>query len=449
MVPEIIDQRPQQKYENESIQVIKSISSIIKDVINQEKDTQAKSDFDNIVQKIKNQVPKDVKLSTPQIDNSELLAKITETVGNILTDEEIESIVLLRNTTAATGNSQEEAGEPTSTTSIVEEEEDESISSAPATVSTSRVEEVGKTSSPESVTEEVSEVESSSTEQSGEDEQSVLGTTVRVSLGEVLVGNLSIVPSTTDRNKEINQSYEEPNKGIVRALIILKIYNQISLDSVTEGDGIVLNLTRSPEENEISDEIIPPSASEVNEGNKIIQDGNLFAETFNAGVIKAKVVEDLSYARSIRRSNVGVAAIISIVIGILASICFAIMILLALRRRRRYASAEAPSSSAYTNTSRYTPDTSESAISDMKPTYAEELSPNVSSSDLHNPEVVLQMDGHQTIIGSYEEFLDVPTGARPSIFQCLPVSPTMHTETVRRTVEMTDPELAFTPSSKH
>ena len=161
-------------------------------------------------------------------------------------------------------------------------------------------------------------------------------------------------------------------------------------------------------------------------------------------------MEDLSYARSIRRSNVGVAAIISIVIGILASICFAIMILLALRRRRRYASAEvAPSSSAYTNTSRYTPDTSESAISDMKPTYAEELSPNVSSSDLHHPEVVLQMDGHQTIIGSYEEFLDVPTGARPNIFQCLPVSPTMHTETVTRTVEMRDPELAFTPSSKH
>ena len=129
-------------------------------------------------------------------------------------------------------------------------------------------------------------------------------------------------------------------------------------------------------------------------------------------------MEDLSYARSIRRSNVGVAAIISIVIGILASICFAIMILLALRRRRRFASAEvAPSSSAYTNTSRYTPDTSESAISDMKPTYAEELSPNVSSSDLHHPEVVLQMDGHQTIIGSYEEFLDVPTGARPNIFQ--------------------------------
>ena len=140
MVPEIIDQRPQQKYENESIQVIKSISSIIKDVINQEKDTQGKSDFDNIVQKIKNQVPKDVKLSTPQIDNSELLAKITETVGNLLTDEEIESIVLLRNTTVNNVNSLGTTEEsPATTTIIVEEETEESTSSPPSPVSRSPV----------------------------------------------------------------------------------------------------------------------------------------------------------------------------------------------------------------------------------------------------------------------------------------------------------------------
>ena len=202
--------------------------------------------------------------------------------------------------------------------------------------------------------------------------------------------------------------------------------------------------------NEIDvDGFYPPSASDNNEAQNIIQDGNLFAESFNTGVVRAKVVEDTSYARSIRPANVGIAAIISIVIGILATFCFAIMIFLAMRRRRRHATAElAPSSSAYTNTSRYTPDNSSSAMSDMKATYVEELSPNVSSSDLHPQEVVLPMDGHLTIIGSYEEFLDVPTGARPNILQCLPVSPTMHTETVTRTIEMTDPELAFTPSSR-
>ena len=219
LVPEIIDERPKQKYENESIQVIKSISSIIKDVINQEKDTQGKSDFDNIVQKIQNQVPKDVKLSTPQIDNSELLAKITETVGNLLTDEEIESIVLLRNTTVNNENSpsQDELGESTSTTTIVIEQTDESISSPPSTLPPSPVEEETSVREPE--TEVVTAVESSTevssqSQQTGDDEElSVLGTTTGLSLGEVLVGNFSIVRSTTARNEEINQSYEAPNKG--------------------------------------------------------------------------------------------------------------------------------------------------------------------------------------------------------------------------------------------
>ena len=41
------------------------------------------------------------------------------------------------------------------------------------------------------------------------------------------------------------------------------------LDSASEDGGIVLNLTESPEVNEINDEIIPPSASEANEGNKL------------------------------------------------------------------------------------------------------------------------------------------------------------------------------------
>ena len=203
-------------------------------------------------------------------------------------------------------------------------------------------------------------------------------------------------------------------------------------------------------ENEI-EQYYPPSDVETNDALNIIQDGNLFAESFNTGVIRAKVVEDTSYARSIRPANVGIAAIISIVIGILATICFAIMILLAMRRRRRHATAElAPSSTAYTNTSRYSPDNSSgSGMSDMKPTYVEELSPNVSSSDIHRQEVVVPMDGHLTIVGSYEEFLDVPTGARPNLLQCLPVSPTMHAETVTRTIEMTDPELAFTPSNRN
>ena len=88
-----------------------------------------------------------------------------------------------------------------------------------------------------------------------------------------------------------------------------------------------------------------------------------------------------------------------------------------------------------------------STITDMKPTYMEELSPNVSSFDLQRTEVVIPMDGHLTIVGTYEDFLEVPTGARPNLLQTLPVSPmASFTDTsVHRTHEMNDPELAFAP----
>ena len=211
-------------------------------------------------------------------------------------------------------------------------------------------------------------------------------------------------------------------------------------------------LTASPKENELidtSEVFISPSPAQTNEAQNIIQDGSLFADTSNSGVVKAKVVEDTSFARSIRPPNVGIAAIISIVIGILALLCFALMIFLAMARRRRQMEEMAPSTTAYTSTSRYTPEGTSSNISDMKATYIDELSPNVSSSDLQTQDVVIPMDGHQTIIGSYEDFLDVPTGARPNILQSLPISPTTYTENVPRTHEMTDPELAFTPRFKN
>ena len=216
--------------------------------------------------------------------------------------------------------------------------------------------------------------------------------------------------------------------------------------------------TASTRDNELDFEaFIPPSASESGEAAAVQQDGLVVdRDSLQPGVVRAKVVEDTSYARSISNTgggysgdpgSVGIAAIISIVIGVLALICFSLMIFLAMARRRRAATAElAPSSSAYTATSRYTPDNSESNMSDMKATYMEELSPNVSSSSLERrEEVVIPMDGHQTIIGSYEEFLDVTPGARPNILQCLPVSPAAVGGEVMRTVEMRDPELAFSP----
>ena len=134
-------------------------------------------------------------------------------------------------------------------------------------------------------------------------------------------------------------------------------------------------LTASPKDNELidtSEVFISPSPAQTNEAQNIIQDGNLFADTSNSGVVKAKVVEDTSFARSIRPPNVGIAAIISIVIGILALLCFTLMIFLAMARRRRQMEEMAPSTTAYTSTSRYTPEGTSFNINDMKATYIDD-----------------------------------------------------------------------------
>ena len=212
-VPQIIDQRQEEKYENESIEVIKSISSIIKDVLNKEKDTKAKSDFDNIVQKIQNKVPTDVKIKTPQIDNSELQKKITETVGNILTDDEIESIVLLRNVTALNGKTRprdEEKSITTSPSTTGREEEDFQISVTVETVT------------------EVFEIESTAaTEQNVQGDEFMRETTIKATVGEALLPNLSIVRNTSDKNTAINQSYEVSSKGIRNVNYICDLQSNI------------------------------------------------------------------------------------------------------------------------------------------------------------------------------------------------------------------------------
>ena len=89
-------------FQNESIQVINevknTIASIIKDVISQEKsddEREKESNIDKIVEKIKEKVPDEVKIKTSQVDEKELQDKIKETVGKILTDDEINSIVEL------------------------------------------------------------------------------------------------------------------------------------------------------------------------------------------------------------------------------------------------------------------------------------------------------------------------------------------------------------------
>ena len=93
-------------FENESNKVINevknTISGIIKDVLSaREKSNGTENNFEDIVQKIREKVPTDVKIKTSQVDEKELQDRIKETVGKILTEDEIKSVVQLRNISSA------------------------------------------------------------------------------------------------------------------------------------------------------------------------------------------------------------------------------------------------------------------------------------------------------------------------------------------------------------
>ena len=123
----------------------------------------------------------------------------------------------------------------------------------------------------------------------------------------------------------------------------------------------------------------------------------------------------------------------SIVIAVLATICFSVMIILVIWKRRKTENDEIAVSSMGTSTSQFSFDNSYDDVNEMKATYREELPPNISVSDVQSQDVLVPMDGHLTIIRSYEEFLDVPAGARPNLLQGLPVSQTtLQTEPVNR-----------------
>ena len=114
----------------------------------------------------------------------------------------------------------------------------------------------------------------------------------------------------------------------------------------------LLVLTASPVDNNIESS----EPDKTNNTSNIIQDGRIFADTSSSGVVRAKVVEDTNFlARSIgERATIGIAAIISIVIGVLAVLCFSLMVFLAMaRRRRQMEHIGAPSSTGYASNSRY------------------------------------------------------------------------------------------------
>ena len=171
----------------------------------------------------------------------------------------------------------------------------------------------------------------------------------------------------------------------------------------------------------------------------------IFTGESSANIVEATVVEDLNYARSVResRASIGIVTISSITVGVIALLAFAVIIFMALARRRRRKDEAATASSA-----NMTPTQSRTTFSGT-PIMAE--TPSVSGGFADDPlnttgssniDPVMPIDGHQTIVSSYNEFMAMGNETRTNIMNSLPSpqeSATSAAELLRSTSQPSSP----------
>ena len=159
--------------------------------------------------------------------------------------------------------------------------------------------------------------------------------------------------------------------------------------------------------------------------NRIFDSRLNFLGESSVNVVEATVVEDLNYARSVRESasTLGIATISSITVGVIALLAFSLLIFMALarRRRRRKYDTTAASSAAMTPTQSRTTFSGTPIMADT-PSMSNggfgEDPLNTTGSSTIDP--VVHIDGHQTIISSYNEFMSLPNESRNNIMNNLP-----------------------------
>ncbi|TRY76878.1 hypothetical protein TCAL_14721 [Tigriopus californicus] len=137
----------------------------------------------------------------------------------------------------------------------------------------------------------------------------------------------------------------------------------------------------------------------------------LFSRESAADIVNATVVEDFDYARRIRdaKNAISFATISSIIIGAISLLLIGLVLFMIIaRKRRRSYSTTTPTQSRTTITG--TPIIVDSpSVSDMF---------NSGPQSVENPEPVMPIDGHQTIVTSYEEFM-FSGGAKGNILSSL------------------------------
>ena len=364
------DVRPTSEVQPEQVNnvinnVKKTISEIIKDVLEGANDD---TNTDEILESIVSRVPPGIKIMTADVNNADLRGQITEEVSTILSEKAADQV---RNR----GDKQDRREKEEEEEKKKEEEEEKNKNKEEVSVSVS-----GSTvSSPPG--------KGYRAEEDGQP-------SVAVTSSSIVTPPLPPPSSTKEPNKqqvvilqpvdnESNDKLGEAKDQSTKQFIDLpSLFPDVPVaanevedgqvdpedrDEDTDVTGLVINLrprtttpdpiwaivlTASPEDNDIENS----EPDKTNNTSNIIQDGRIFADTSNSGVVKAKVVEDTNFlARSIgERASIGVPAIISIVIGVLALLCFSLMVFLAMARRRRQMEAiGAPSSTGYTSTARY------------------------------------------------------------------------------------------------
>ena len=367
------DVRPTSEVQPEQVNnvinnVKKTISEIIKDVLEGAND---ETNTDEILESIVSRVPPGIKIMTADVNGEDLRSQITKSVSTILSEKAADQ---LRNRGDKQDKQErEEGGKERKDEGEKKEEVSERVFESTVTPLPSKryrtdgeEDNDGESTVAVTLSSIVTPPPPSSSKEATK-QQVVILKPVDNESNEKLDGEKDTEDQST---KFIDLPSLFPDVPIADNEVEEPLNDEVILKDGDEAEvtpGLVLNLrprtttpdpiwaivlTASPEDNDIENS----EPDKTNNTSNIIQDGRIFADTSNSGVVKAKVVEDTNFlARSIgERASIGVPAIISIVIGVLAVLCFSLMVFLAMARRRRQMEAiGAPSSTGYTSTARY------------------------------------------------------------------------------------------------
>merc|ERR1719362_1660562 len=137
----------------------------------------------------------------------------------------------------------------------------------------------------------------------------------------------------------------------------------------------------------------------------------------SVNIVEARVEE---LANTTRGSTIGVATISSITVGIIALLGFGLIIFMALARRRRKYDATAASSANLTPTQSRTTFSGTPVMADTPSVSGGAWDDPLNTTGSSSIDPVVAIDGHQTIISSYNEFMSIPNDARNNIMHSLP-----------------------------